>query len=91
MSDGWWALVIVVALALASVSVRAFVALPREQRMGRAVVLILSGALGMGLVGTFAGWDYWLPGLVLGLAVVELGPTVLSVVRAVVRRKGGDV
>ena len=91
MSDGWWVVVVVVALALASVSVRAFVALPSEQRIGRLVVLILSGALGMGLVGTFAGWAYWLPGLVLGLAVVELGPTVLSVVRAVVRRKGGDV
>jgi hypothetical protein len=42
-------------------------------------------------VGTLAGWDYWLPGLVLGLAVVELGPTVLTAVRALVRRKGGDL
>lgn len=91
MSDGWLALVLVVLLALASVSVRTFVGLEARQKPGRLAVLLVSGALGVSLVGTLAGWDYWLPGLVLGLAVVELGPTVLSVVRALLRRKGGDV
>lgn len=90
MSEGWIALVLVIGLALASVSVRTFVALEQRARLGRLVVIIVTAALGVSLVGTLAGWAYWLSGLVLGLAVVELGPTVLSVVRAVLRRKGGD-
>lgn len=91
MSDAWWVVLVVVGLALASVTVRTFVALELRQKPGRLAVLLVSGALGVSLVGTLAGWDLWLPGLVLGLAVVELGPTVLSVVRALLRRKGGDV
>lgn len=91
MSEGWIALVLVIGLALASVSVRTFVALDQRARLGRLVVIVVTATLGVSLVGTLAGWDYWLPGLVLGLAVVELGPTVLSVVRALIKRKGGDV
>ena len=91
MSDVWWVVVVVVGLALASVTVRTFVALEARQKPGRLAVLLVSAALGVSLVGTLAGWGYWLPGLVLGLAVVELGPTVLSVARALLRRKGGDV
>jgi hypothetical protein len=91
MDAGWLVLVLVVALALASVSVRALIALEPRQRPGRVVVLLLSAALAVSLVGTFADWDYWPVGLVVGLAVVELGPTVAGVVKTFVRRKGGDL
>ena len=91
MSDGWIVVMLVIGLALASVSVRTFVGLEQRDKLGRLAVLVVTAALGVSLVGTLAGWDYWLPGLVLGLAVVELGPTVLTAVRALVRRKGGDL
>jgi hypothetical protein len=91
MSPGWIVLVLVVALALASVSVRALIALEPQLRAGRVVVLLLSASLAVSLVGTFAEWDYWPVGLVVGLAVVELGPAVADAVRALVKRKGGDL
>jgi len=94
VSPGWLVVVLVAALALASVSVRALVALPAALRPGRLVVLLLSSALGVSLAGTFGEWDLWPVGLVVGLAVVELGPTVLSgaqaLMKAFVKRKGGD-
>jgi len=91
MSAGWIVLVLVVALALASVSVRALIALEPSLRPGRVVVLLLSSALAVSLVGTLGEWDYWPVGLVVGLAVVELGPAVADAARALVRRKGGGL
>ena len=91
MSPGWVAVALIVALALASVSVRALIALEPRLRSGRVIVLLLSSALAVSLVGTFAEWDYWPVGLVVGLAVVELGPAVANAVKAIVRRKGGDL
>ena len=95
MSPGWLVVVLVAALALASVSVRALVVLPALLRPGRLVVLLLSASLGVALAGTLGDWDLWPVGLIVGLAVVELGPTVLSgakaFVRALVKRKSsGD-
>ena len=68
MSPGWLVVALIAALALASVSVRALVALPTPLRPGRLVVLLLSSALGVSLAGTFGEWGMWPVGLIVGLA-----------------------
>jgi len=77
------------ALALASYSVRLLVQAPPAERLRRGLVLVASAGLGVLLGGWALGWDSWPAGLVAGLAVVEVGPAVLRMVR---RRlgPGGD-
>lgn len=81
----------VVALALAVQSFRVLVDLEPARRAGRLALLFVAAGLGLLVVHSLEGWDYAALGCVGGLAVVELGPTVTSAIRALVRRKGGDV
>jgi len=83
-------LVVVVALALAVQSVRVLVALHPAQRLGRLVVLAVAAVLGLVVTAELYGWDFAAVGVVVGLAVVELGPTVADVVKRLMRRKGDE-
>lgn len=90
MSTEWIVGVALVALALASYSVRRLVALPRAERVGRLAVLVVSGLFGLALA-TIADRAWWPLGLVVGVAVVEVGPVAYRALAALVRRKGGDL
>lgn len=79
---------VVVVLALAAQSVRSLVSLPKEERLGRVIVLVVAATLGALIVDQLVATDYWAFGIALGLGMVELGPVVSSVVKRFVRHKG---
>lgn len=96
MSAGWAVVAFLVALALASMSLRVLIGLPAAQRPGRVVLIAGTIGLALGVFGTLWGWELWAVWALVGLALVEVGPVVLSVARgagsaakAWLERKGG--
>lgn len=85
MSDTVYWLVFGAGLALASYSVSRVVSARPARRKAKALTLALSAGLGVLLGGWVLGWDSWPGGLLAGLAVVEVGPTVAAKVRGKVR------
>lgn len=88
LSLGWWLVIAIVTLALAGVSLKNFAELEPSKKPWRFFVLLGCVGLSVALVGTFAGWSLWAPGVVLGLAVVELGVPALGAIGAVFRAVG---
>ena len=92
ISFGWLAFWLSIALALASVSLRAALELPPPARWRRLALLLATSALGILLTRAItddpAGWP---AGFVVGLAVVEVGPAIATAMRTLIRRKGDDL
>lgn len=88
MSTGWGLVLLVAALALAVQSVRVLVQLPQPLRKGRLIVLAVAALLGFAVGSVIFESGEWPIGPVIGLAVVELGPSVLGVARRYVKRRG---
>jgi len=92
----WWVLLGCL-LALASFSVRQLIALPGIDRPGRLVLLLMSAGLGVGIA-LAVDDTHWFLGFVVGLAVVEIGPIVIDMLKqgagavvAIFRKKSGDL
>lgn len=81
MSDTTFLIAILVALALASYSLRLLIYAPLVERRKRAALLLSSAILGVLVVGWADTWASWPFGAIIGLAVVELGAVVLRRVR----------
>jgi drug/metabolite transporter (DMT)-like permease len=81
MSDTAFLITLLVALALASYSVRLLIYAPPTERPKRAALLGASALLGVLVVGWADTWASWPAGVIIGLAVVELGAVVLRRVR----------
>lgn len=91
MNDAAWFLLIALSsLALASMSVRSVLSHRGQALVVYVVTLLLAAGAGVGIA---CAWDtgYCVLGGVIGVAAVEIGPTIAKVAGATIRRLASKV
>lgn len=96
MSDDVWSVVLLLALVLASYSFAVLLGfapvvergtrLQPKERPRRALLIGLTAGAGVIAVGSAFDWSEWPAGLLLGVAVVELGPYVYTKAKGAIGR-----